>query len=92
VDNSEGHGRIGAFLLIGLAPLSLPGNWGGTLLVSPLIFLPVGIPVSGLVLTTTLPNDPALDGVSAYLQALEFDPGAAKGISNTPGLQLLFGL
>jgi len=91
-DNSEGQNRIGGFLVSGLAPLSIQGNWGGKLLVNPLYFQSVPIPVSGLVISTTLPNDPTLDNVSVYLQVLEFDPGAAKGISNTPGLMLTFGL
>jgi len=91
-DNSNGGLRLGGFLVVGSQAIQVPGNWGGDLLASPdLMFQSVAIPVTGLVLSTTLPNDPNLVGVSIYLQVLEFDPGAAKGISNTPGLQLTFG-
>jgi hypothetical protein len=39
----------------------------------------------------TIPVDGQLCGVSIYLQALELDPGAAKNLSFTPGLELAIG-
>ncbi len=33
----------------------------------------------------------ALCGLRIYVQALQVDPGAAKGVSFTPGLDLLLG-
>jgi hypothetical protein len=40
----------------------------------------------------SIPNDFALLGVTVDLQALEADPGAAKGVSFTAGLELTLGL
>jgi len=92
-DNSNGGIRLGGFLIVGSQAIQVPGNWGGDLLAAPdLLLQAVAIPTGGLVLSTTLPNDPNLIGVSLFLQVLEFDPGAANGISNTPGLELTFGL
>jgi hypothetical protein len=78
-------------LLLGASQESILTSKGGTLLVNPLIFLPLSLPVGSLVVTGTVPNDPALSGVEAYLQVLELDAGASKGISFTEGLDLLFG-
>jgi hypothetical protein len=38
-----------------------------------------------------VPNDPALAMVPIDLQALEADPGAAKGVSFSAGLELVLG-
>jgi hypothetical protein len=42
-------------------------------------------------LNGTIPNDPALAAVNAYLQALELDAGASANMSFTEGLDLFFG-
>jgi hypothetical protein len=78
-------------LLIGVSSASIPTNKGGTLLVDPLLLVPVSIPSGGLTLTASIPDDPSLYGFNLYLQGLEIDSGASKGISFTPGLDLLFG-
>jgi hypothetical protein len=90
IGNSLGA-NTNALLFIGFqsANLSLPGN--GTLLVTPLLAPMLPLPTAGLTLSSTLPNDPALCFLDLYLQALELDPLASKGISFTPGLQLRFG-
>jgi hypothetical protein len=80
-----------ALLLLGGSQASILTSKGGTLLVNPLIFLPLSLPVGSLTLPGTVPSDPALSGVQAYLQVLELDAGASKGISFTEGLDLLFG-
>jgi hypothetical protein len=38
-----------------------------------------------------LPSDVTLLGATVDLQAFESDPGAAKGVSFTPGLELVLG-
>lgn len=90
-DNSSGGATIPGFLPIGLQQIQVPGNWGGDLLVSPLVFMPVAIPPAGLVLSGIVPNDPNLCDLEVYFQVLELDAGAAQGVSNTPGLALHFG-
>jgi Tol biopolymer transport system component len=90
IGNSYGNWSDG-MLLIGLASASIPTSAGGTLLVAPLLQTLVVLRPSGVSLLETIPRDPALCGVVVYLQVLELDPGAAKGISFTPGLQLVVG-
>jgi len=88
--NSLGAATPG-LVLLGVASASIPTGKGGTLLVAPLLLLPLSLPASGLTLSGTVPNDPALYGFHLYLQALELDAGASKGYSFTPGLDLLLG-
>ena len=90
IGNSLGA-NTNALLFIGFqaANIQLPGN--GTLLVTPLLAPMLPLPPAGLTLSSTLPNDPALAFLDLYLQALELDPLATKGISFTPGLQLRIG-
>jgi hypothetical protein len=38
-----------------------------------------------------VPCDPAFKGVHVFLQALEIDAGASRGIAFTRGLDILFG-
>jgi hypothetical protein len=80
-----------ALLLVGFSKASILTGKGGTLLVSPLLFIPLSVPPGGLTLSGSIPDDPALYGFHLYLQALELDAGASKGMSFTRGLDLLFG-
>jgi hypothetical protein len=61
------------------------------LLVTPFLFVPVSLPVGGITLSGQVPDDPALYGFDLYLQAIELDAGASKGLSFTRGLDLFFG-
>lgn len=83
------------YLVLGTAPAALPFD-GGSLLVSPLLVLPVPVPVAPdgtLTLHGVLPNDPALCGFHLYHQALFADPGAAGflHLALTNGLQRTIG-
>jgi hypothetical protein len=80
-----------AVLLIGFTKENVPTGKGGALLVDPLLILPLTIPASGSVLSGAIPDDPALYGFDLYLQAIELDRGASKGLSFTQGLDLFFG-
>ncbi|HET6165176.1 MAG TPA: FG-GAP-like repeat-containing protein [Planctomycetota bacterium] len=80
-----------AVLFLGFGKQSLLTGKGGTLLVVPFLTLPLSVPSGGLVLSGAIPDDPALYGFHLYLQALEADAGASKGISFTRGLDLCFG-
>jgi Tol biopolymer transport system component len=90
ISNSLGVNTPG-LVLIGLAEASVVTGKGGTLLVAPLLFVPLLIHAAGEGLSGTLPSDPALCGVAVDLQALELDAGASKGMSFTAGLKLLLG-
>jgi hypothetical protein len=90
ISNSSLVATPGLFLL-GASQASILTSKGGTLLVDPLLYLPLSLPVGSLTVTGTVPSDPAFSGVEADLQVLELDAGASKGISFTEGLDLLFG-
>ncbi len=90
LSNSAGVATVGV-LLLGVTQVSVPTNKGGTLLVDPLLLVPLSIPAAGITLSGSVPNDPALYGFHAYLQGLELDVGATKGMSFTRGLDLEFG-
>jgi len=76
-----------AILVVGVDPADLPA-WGGELLVAPLFTVPVALYPG----TTDFPGSVApnelLAGVPIYLQALELDAGAPRGVSFTPGLMI----
>lgn len=81
-----------ALLLVSPRSANIPVNYGPTWLVDLGVFssFSLFVPATGLVSTSTLPNDPTLAGVSIYLQAVELDPGAIKNFSFTRGLELYF--
>jgi hypothetical protein len=89
-DNSYGQPTSG-LLLIGFRQASLHSSWGGDLLVLPLLTVPISFAFGADSFTGSLPPDDTLVGVNVDLQVLEFDPGASKGISFTPGLDLVLG-
>lgn len=83
----------------GLQPAALPFK-GGALLVNigppggliPMAFPGVGPGGGALTLPFTFPDDPALSGVSIYLQVLAADPGAPRGVSQSNGLREQIGV
>jgi Tol biopolymer transport system component len=79
------------FLVVGVTPIQARGSWGGDLLVAPLQLIPVPVTPFGYTLHAQLPYDATLWNFSLELQCLELDPGAAKGVSSTDGLELDFG-
>jgi uncharacterized repeat protein (TIGR03803 family) len=90
VDNSRGV-ATGATLFIGLSRASIPVK-GGTLLVGSTLLLDTFVmPAPSLTIDGDLPSDPALAGFVLDLQVIEADPAAAKGLSFTPGLELVLG-
>jgi Tol biopolymer transport system component len=92
VSNSVGSWIV-AILLGGQKRASIVTSAGGTLLLSPIeLFLPFAVGPSGASLYGDVPPDIDLLGVTFDLQAIEFDPGAAYGLSFTDGLELFFGL
>ncbi len=49
------------------------------------------LPPSGWQLTASIPFDVSPCGVSYFVQMIEIDPAASKGLSFTPGLELRIG-
>jgi hypothetical protein len=90
VGNSSGFYAV-AVLFIGLSSASLPTSFGGTLLVDPTATQSIALTPWLDALPMTIPTAGDLPGVHIYLQALEVDPFAAKGVSFTPGLDLTIG-
>jgi hypothetical protein len=88
--NSFDDYTVGA-LFLGFERTTLPSSWGGDLLVVPVITQLVGLSPWGATLFGDLPDDDTLIGVVFDLQTLESDPGAAKGVSFTRGLELVLG-
>ncbi len=91
ITNSRGRISTTGYLLVGLEAVSLPTSLDGTLLVLPISILTVQISSSGLTLPVTVPCDNNLSHLPVFLQVLEFDPGASKGMSFTAGLKLVLG-
>jgi Tol biopolymer transport system component len=88
--NSSGTFTVG-LLVIGFQEASIRTAWGGRLLVIPAFAPLIGVPASGASIVEVVPDEEALSGVAVELQALESDPGAAHGVSFTPGLALQLG-
>jgi len=79
-----------AWLFVGLAPAALPIK-GATLLVDPILSLAVPMGSGTLPLNPALPDDPALCGVSLFVQGLVIDPGASHGVAFSRGLEMRLG-
>ncbi|MFO0980822.1 MAG: hypothetical protein U1E76_03570 [Planctomycetota bacterium] len=91
IGNSFGYFTQG-ILFVGWTPASLPTAWDGTLLVLPAFTFPVvSIPAPRADIAVIMPCGPSLIGLGIYLQAIEVDPGASRGVSFTPGLLQLVG-
>lgn len=88
--NSSGFWTVG-FVLLGFAEAELPTNLGGTILVEPALLVTVIVPPAGWAESCPIPYDPTLCELSAYLQILEVDPGASRGVSFSNGLRLTIG-
>jgi len=90
LDNSYGASTAG-LLFVGFQRTQIDSSWGGDLLVVPVLKLVVALPPAGTTFTGDIPIDPSLCGFTIDMQAIELDPGAAKGVSFTAGLELLLG-
>jgi Tol biopolymer transport system component len=90
LENSYGQATVG-ILVVGFVRASIPTSWGGELLVVPAFVLSVPLPAGGASASGSIVDDPALCDLTVDLQCLEVDPGSAKGVSFTPGLELVLG-
>ncbi len=80
-----------SMLFLGLSQVDLPTGYAGHLLVSPFTSMALTVPGAGVDLPLAIPCDNALNGVVVYLQVLESDALASKGVSFTKGLKLTLG-
>jgi hypothetical protein len=88
--NSSAQVTVG-LVFIGFQQASIPSGWGGELLVLPVVTDVVGLFPGGASLDGGIPMDEGLCGFEIDLQAIESDPGAARGVSFSQGLQLVLG-
>ncbi len=94
----DGLGGTAGFLVMGFARAEIP-LYGGTLLVQPpFIVYPItlggtaGVAGEGnLSLSSPIPDDPQLIGITIDLQSILLDPGAVRGLSMTRGLEACIG-
>jgi Tol biopolymer transport system component len=90
VSNSFGKPTWGV-LLAGIARADDATLRGGAILVDLPLVDPITFSYGGDSFTGTLPLDFGEFGTTLDLQVLEVDPGAATGVSFTPGLELVLG-
>ena len=91
IGNSAGAPTSGV-MLVGGAPAQVPTPLGGDLLVAPTFFAPLCFGSGAdLAFPAEVPFDTTLLGLQVYLQALEFDPGALRGVSFSAGLEVVLG-
>jgi hypothetical protein len=82
-----------ALLMLGFTEANIPTGKDGSLMLIPLMFIPLPLPPGGFALSGTMPAmDPALCGFEVDFQAIELDAGATKGYAFTDGLALVFGI
>ena len=80
-----------SILVFGLGQASIPGSWGGALLVNPAVTLSLPLPPSGWSLPLPIPDDAALCGLKIYFQMIQSDGGAPFGASSTQGIAARLG-
>jgi Tol biopolymer transport system component len=90
VDNSL-HAPTAGILFLGFQQARLHTNFGGELLLVPALCVPITFSYGTDSFVGTLPDDDLLCGYVLDLQVVEADPGAVKGVSFTPGLELVLG-
>jgi Tol biopolymer transport system component len=78
-------------LFVGFQHASLHSGWGGDLLVVPAITQLITFSYGFDQFVGDIPDDATLCTSTLDLQVIEADPGAAKGVSFTPGLELVLG-
>jgi len=92
ISNSSGL-NTSALLMLGVTEANIPTGKGGSLMLVPIMFIPLPLPPGGFSLSGTLPAmDPELCGFEVDFQAIELDAGATKGYAFTDGLALTLGI
>jgi hypothetical protein len=90
VGNSSGSYTTAA-IMVGLAASYTPTMFDGILLVTPGWVISLQLPGGGFPFLATMPCDASLVGLAIFMQVLEVDAGASKGVSFSQGLELILG-
>jgi hypothetical protein len=90
VDNTSLQSTLVLFVL-STETARLPTQRGGTLSTEPVQFLIAPLPAGGAVIPWQVPSDPALVGISAFVQSLQPDPGARFQVAFSDGMRLTLG-
>jgi hypothetical protein len=90
IGNSAGVPTTGR-ILMGTKKIAYRTPWDGWLLLAPEFGGFCQLPPGGLQVKLPLGCQAILCGSSLFVQALELDPGASRGVSFTPGLELILG-
>ncbi|MFO0980196.1 MAG: PQQ-dependent sugar dehydrogenase [Planctomycetota bacterium] len=91
IENSRGAATL-SYVFAGMTETLLPTPWDGTLLVQAMLVRPFLLPAARFaLLPLDIPCDASFCHVVGFLQVLEMDPAASKGVSFTPGLKLVIG-
>jgi len=88
--NSYGNDTPG-LLLVGYQDAVIPTNRGGELLLITAVITLLNVRWTGITIEGDVPDQANLCGIEVFLQVLEIDPGAARGVSFTAGLKLVLG-
>jgi len=88
--NSYGNDTPGLFL-VGYQEAVIPTNRGGDLLLIPAVITLLNVRWIGITIEGDVPDQTQLCGIEVFLQVLEIDPGAARGVSFTAGIKLVLG-
>lgn len=90
-NSSGGASALPGLFFVSNTVVDLQTGYGGKLLVVPMVVIPVTVPAAGLFMPFEV-CDTFLVNQQFRLQAVELDPGAAKGVSFSPGMWITFGL
>lgn len=95
IDIANGLGGTCGCLVLGFSPATDPAPGGTILVAQPWLVFPhdmmgsTGSPgVGTFSMDLSIPADPSLQGITAYLQAGYLDPGGPAGITFTDGLSM----
>ncbi len=78
-------------VLYGEASAQAPTAFDGDLLVEWTVCVPRIVPAYGEVVPTKIPDERELVGRQCFLQYVQMDPGASKGVAFSRGLRLVLG-
>ena len=87
---NSASGPSSGVLLFGVNAIALP-ILGCTLLVQPLVNVPVALPPSGFQVPFAIPDEPLLSGLHLFAQGVVLDPAAIGSLAFSAGLDMRFG-
>ena len=88
--SSSGLTSSAGLMIVGVKTTAVP-FLDGILLASLDILVGVSVPKAGFALPVKVPTDSSVCGLSVYVQLLQKDTAASKGVSFTRGMRLTIG-